>query len=276
VEAVAAEQVTELERSVLALCPGWRAKDLSDFRYLPGGYSNRNYRFCHRGSHFVLRIPERSRPFIDRDLEYAFYQSPGDVLIPEIQAFEPTTGWMISRWQTGTLLSDLEPDSAALVPYVGKLHRGLPPCPRRYDPLALAREYLSIGNATPEIVELAHRSTWNPPETTACHNDLNPWNIIRPGSSEWITLDWEWLGENDPLFDLVTLHQGLALDDALLVELSEELLGASASQRRVRDCLLAFWLREYAWAHAELTVGNDRSEIREQLRLSFEKLGALR
>jgi thiamine kinase-like enzyme len=182
---------------------------------------------------------------------------------------------MISRWQSGTLLSDLTPDPATLVPYVETLHRGLPPCSRRYDPLALAREHLSIGEAAREIVELAGRSTWSPPETTACHNDLNPWNIIRPEAGEWVTLDWEWLGDNDPLFDLVTLHQGLSLDDALMIELAEELLGASVLQQRVRDCLVAFWLREYAWAHAELTCGNDRSEIREQIRLSSEKLAAL-
>ena len=144
------------------------------------------------------------------------------------------------------------------------------------DPVASARAQLSIGVPEKAIVEQAAALVWNPPDTAVCHNDLNPWNIIRSDDDRWVTLDWEWFGENDPIFDLVTLHQGLSLDDAILVELAGELLGNSQPQstrRRVRDAVAAFWLREYAWANAEVANGNDRDEIREQIRLSSEKLG---
>jgi aminoglycoside phosphotransferase (APT) family kinase protein len=265
-----------LTRTVLALRPAWFAADLAGFEFLPGGYSNQNYRFRHHGQCYVLRVPQRSRPFVDRELECRFYRSPGRVLVPEIEAFDPVSGVMISHWLDGPLLADINVDPSALVPFVESLHAGLPTCPRRYDPVALARQQLSVGNPQASVVELASRLVWNPEHTTACHNDLNPWNIIRSDGDRWVTLDWEWFGENDPVFDLVTLHQGLSLDDAILVELAGELLGNSQPQstrRRVRDAVAAFWLREYAWANAEIANGNDRDEIREQIRLSSEKLG---
>ena len=40
--------------------------------------------------------------------------------------------------------------------------------------------------------------------------DLNPWNVIVT-EARWETIDWEFVGNHDPLFDLITLHQGLNL-----------------------------------------------------------------
>lgn len=267
---------TELVRRVIALCPTWDPGDLADFKFLAGGYSNQNHQFRHRDELFVLRVPDRTRPFIDRELEQAFYESSARILVPEIEAFDASTGFMISRWQSGPLLRETRVDPDLLVPYLKSMHRDLPPCTRRYDPIAVAREQLSVGNPETAIVEQTATLVWNPPDSAVCHNDLNPWNIIRTPSGEWMTLDWEWLAVNDPLFDLVTLHQGLFLDDDILEELSESLVGDALSEERLRVCVTAFWLREYAWAHAELWQGNDRDEIHDQLRTSSRKLANLR
>ena len=111
-----------LKRKVLALRPEWLAQELADFAFLPGGYSNQNYAFRYRGERYVLRVPQRARPFIDRELEQAFYQSPGRVLVPTIEAFDPVTGAMISRWLSGPLLADIDVDPRALVGHVASLH----------------------------------------------------------------------------------------------------------------------------------------------------------
>ena len=43
------DDLAALTRNVLALRPAWLAADLADFEFLPGGYSNQNYQFRHRG-----------------------------------------------------------------------------------------------------------------------------------------------------------------------------------------------------------------------------------
>jgi thiamine kinase-like enzyme len=161
------------------------------------------------------------------------------------------------------------------VPYVRSLHEALPPSGRSYDPVALSRDYLSAGSPPGWVVALADRLRWQPAILAPCHNDLNPWNVICRGEDDWLTLDWEWFGDNDPLFDLVTLHQGLGGDDdslSPLVAAWAEATGDRPDTGRLDACLTGFWLREYAWAHAELVQGNRRPEIEAQLTMSEDRL----
>ena len=60
-----------------------------------------------------------------------------------------------------------------------------------------------------------------------------------------------------------------------LSELIELWQQAPARADRIERCLIAFWLREYAWAWAEQHHGNIRSEIEAQLANSREKLAQL-
>ncbi|MGD8832777.1 MAG: phosphotransferase [Pseudomonadales bacterium] len=266
---------TELAAMVRALVPDWRADALGAFEYLSGGYSNENYRFTYAGEAFVLRVPSRIRPFVDRAHEAAFYDGEHRVRIPTLVAFDPVTGNMISRYEPGELLTDTAAQPAELVRYLEGLHAGLPPSGRRYDPVRLAREYLASGTPPGWIEDLATGLVWRPFVSTPCHNDLNPWNVIVPATGAWVTLDWEWYGENDPLFDLVTLHQGLGLDDAALARMLSLWSGEPVAEWRLVGCLRAFWLREYAWAHAEWEHGNRRPEIGEQLDLAAGRLADL-
>ncbi|MBC8188610.1 MAG: hypothetical protein H8E78_10485, partial [Proteobacteria bacterium] len=121
---------TELVRRVVALCPTWDPGDLTDFQFLPGGYSNQNHQFRHRDELFVLRVPDRVRPFIDRELEQSFYQFSAQILVPRIEAFDASTGVMISHWQSGALLCETRVDPSLLVPSLKFMHRALPACRR--------------------------------------------------------------------------------------------------------------------------------------------------
>ena len=90
-----------------------------------------------------------------------------------------------------------------------------------------------------------------------------------------MTLDWEWFGSNDPLFDLITLHQGLGWDPDQLPEMASEFREGPVSDSELLGCLRTFWLREYAWAHAALCAGNDREEIATQKSDAIARLRAL-
>lgn len=250
------------------------------FDYLPGGYSNENYRFSCQGSTFVLRIPNRPRPFVDRTLELAFYQQTLTGLsIPELIALDPDSGCMLTRYEPGDLLADSPPELGAIIQYFKPFHAALPDSSRDYDPLALSRAYLSVGGAPGSITRLSEH-TWEPAIRTTCHNDLNPWNIIQTNPDRWVTLDWEWLGNNDPLFDLITLHEGLTLthsefDDQSLKTLVAGWSNETVTNARLEQCLTAFWLREFAWAWAERHHGNERQEIEDQIKAATDRLKAL-
>jgi len=260
---------------VCGLVPSWRPEDIGSFRYLDGGYSNRNYRFTHQGSVYVLRAPHRERPFVDRHLEHELLLARQVPATPDIVAFDPFSGRMISRWVQGHLLADLSPDPDQVVSYLRRLHADLPETRRTFDPVAQAGLYLQSVAVPDWILRLAHRVVWPQAATVSCHNDLNPWNVIQEPDGRWVTLDWEWFGRNDPLFDLVTLHQSLTFDDILLVELAEALLQSAVSEARTQACLTAFWLREYAWAAAEIAAGDTRPEILEQRSRGEERLHGL-
>ena len=266
----------QLQRWICGMVPGWSAEDIGGFLFLEGGYSNRNYRFSHGRNLYVLRVPYRQRPFVDRQQEQALLLTAGLPETPEIVAFDADSGFMISRWVSGHLLADLTPAPEDLLTYLRRLHARLPGSARQYNPLDQARQYLRGANAPDWIHRMVEALDWPPAGTVSCHNDLNPWNVIREPSGRWITLDWEWFGRNDPLFDLVTLHQSLALDRDLLPALAEALLAERVPASRLHACLSAFWLREFAWAAAEIAAGDTRSEIAEQRALGEERLRALR
>jgi len=261
-----------LGRMLLALMPDWQIHELGPFEYLSGGYSNRNFRVRRNTEAFVLRLPTRDRPYVDRGHEVSFYRSNHRARVPELVAFDRVTGNMLTRFESGPLLSEAEVAHDLLIDYLSSLHSALPSSGRSYDPMALAREYLLVGDPPGWIRHLAEHSIWSPPVTAPCHNDLNPWNVILKASGRWVTLDWEWFGDNDPLFDLVTLHQGLALGDDLLPAMAERRVAGKADDQRLNACLLAYWLREYAWAHAELSLGNVRDEIQMQLATAASRL----
>jgi thiamine kinase-like enzyme len=277
-----------LHRALRALVPDWNLEGVGPADYLSGGYSNRNYRIEYQDQAYVLRLPERQRPFVDRTREEAFYRQPNQVRIPELVAFDATTGAMLTRFEAGKLLSDSVQTPEALIAYLSDLHASLPPSGRDYDPLALTREFLAVGRVPDWVRKLADALVWRPATLVPCHNDLNPWNVIRPPTGAWVTLDWEWFGDNDPLFDLVTLHQGLELADDVLHEMALLWTAAGGSNKaaaetvadelgdsRIHHCLIVFWLREYAWAHAEAYHGNPREEVAEQIETGAKKLRQL-
>ena len=263
-------------RGVLArLMPDWHTEQIRHFEFLSGGYSNDNYRFAYQGHDYVVRLPGRTRSYIDRRLERAFYDDHQGLLpIPDLITLEESTGILITRYVPGILLADAPPALESIAVYLRSLHAALPRSRRLYDPYLLAREYLAAGNAPVPIRKLAD-GPWQPETLTTCHNDLNPWNVIQSEPERWVTLDWEWLGQNDPLFDLVTLHQGLELSEQSLEPLVSLWQDAPVHPDRLQSCLVAFWLREFSWAWAERHHGNTRDEIEDQIKTSQEKLAAL-
>ena len=256
---------------ITALVPDWAIAEVEGIRYLEGGYGNHNYYFQVQDAAYAIRIPFADQLYVDRDYERTLYEKLPPGLAPDLIAVDVANGILITRWIEGTLLVDqTRPATERLGAFITHLHANTPKAERDYDPHRLARAYLNTMSTPTEIMDVANRR-WTPTEGVSCHNDLNPWNVV-VAEDRWRVLDWEFAGHNDPLFDVVNLVEGLELPNAVLVEVATDVLGHAPSEAHLLACYEAFWLREYAWAQYQVELGNDRAEIREQVRVAYDKL----
>ncbi|MDG2277383.1 MAG: phosphotransferase [Pseudomonadales bacterium] len=254
------------------LAPDWSLDEVEVIEFLEGGYSNSNYFIRYSSREFVVRIPGRAQPFVDRAHEELWLENLPAGISAQLMGFDQGTGAMLSQWVEGTLLVDwwASREPAQLVTFLADLHSQLPDAHRTYDLEALVAAY-GVNDFMPMRTNGA---------VTTCHNDLNPWNIIVTKKG-WVTLDWEFVGRNDPIFDLVGLHQGLGLPEHELVPLSRSYLHMRGPyfeenlEVRLAACLHNYWLREYAWAVDQLLRGNERIEVSNQRHTALKKLRTL-
>ena len=261
----------ELRARIIKMLPEWHEDSLSGFKYLDGGFTNNNFVFERRYRNltkkYVLRSPVAAQPMQSRLNEFKLYQSLEANISPKLLAFDTDSGAMITCYVDGPLLCDSrpshhEPDNLAR--YIKSLHSALPSTEKSYDLLSLMSAYVPTFNERdfPEIKRLK--------PLASCHNDLNPWNII-VNSPTWVTLDWESFGLNDPVFDVVTLCMGLNFTDKALKDSVEQYCGA-LDPRRLHLNLLSFWLREWGWAKYQISIGNTKTGIIRQERLSYARI----
>ena len=281
-------QIVELPADAVAalkrLRPQWQMDEVAGVELLEGGYTNDNYALTYRDSDYVLRLARPSPLTIDRAFEKRLLAGPIALLTAPLVAYSLPEGHMLTRRVAGPLLVEAKPGRAAVAQYLARLHLRIPPLGRRYDLVQTIGRDLRVaaqrGELPPPWFAKEHESlTRAALQVRPCHNDLNPWNVIASAAdpARWCTLDWEIAGDNDPLFDLICLAEGLgwSLDetDALIDEYLEliESPRAPTTQQR-RTIRKGYFLREYAWALAQLASGNRRIEIEAQLQRSADAL----
>ena len=257
-----------VRRVLKRLRPTWNVDQVADVRFQTGGYSNQNYRLLYENEAYVLRINQHRQPGTDYAHEARWLVDLPAGLGPELVAYEEATGCMLTRCVEGELLIDYFARIGGtpaffqqIDAYAAHLHSTLPATSRRYDLAQLASQYLGV---QPRDLP------WSQPpasRTATCHNDLNPWNIV-VGVDGWTTLDWEFVGSNDPVFDRITLLAGLGLaPEAVLDQLQDP---------RAHALLVSFYWRELAWAYYQVSQGNKRQEILQQWATMESYLAALK
>jgi hypothetical protein len=185
---------TELRNMIWSLVPSWRDDGLEDFHFLSGGYSNANVVFTRRsadqGAQYVLRIPQRSQPYVNRVAESAWYQRlPASVGIRPV-ALDIPTGLMVSAWVDGELLVDVFADrftESDLLVYLQTLHNALPAVAERYSVPALLSAFVGSGEQSRAVVDAlppALTQEQQPAQTVTCHNDLEP--VEYSGDCGWL------------------------------------------------------------------------------------------
>ncbi len=269
-----------VKAAIAKLMPSWPVQRIHNVRHLPGGYANDNYRFDLDGSTFVVRVPCASAPPQsglsggDGPARAAERRYLALDAAPELVALNVESGAMLTRWIDGALFAASPPTPAKAGAWLASLHAAIPAGVRSYDPIAAARADLaSVADVAPAAAAALARG-WRPAAQRGCHNDLNPWNVIKAAEG-WRTLDWELAGDNDPLFDVAALAHGLGYDREALADLLKAYAPAPPKADQMRDAQVAFQLREYAWARRQQQLGNARPEVREQAQASAAALADL-
>ncbi len=258
-------QIIEAAR---ALMPEWCDRSVQVLEFLDGGYSHANYRLRVDRTDYALRIASHLSD-AQRTFEADWWQQlPAGLSAPFVR-YGVHTGTLLTAWVEGPLLVQAGADDAALLSYLHDLHSRLPDPGRRYDLPALIDGWLPA--SLPAGVRRARTALTPLSDASPCHNDLNPWNVICT-SPRWTSLDWEFVGANDPLFDVVALACGLGRDTHTVRALCQSYLGGSVRQERFDAQFAAFWLREYAWAVDQIARGNDRTEVLEQRDAALARL----
>lgn len=244
---------------------------VTEIDYLPGGYSNDNYRIRVGAYAYILRICRFLPDSVDA--EQAYLELP---IAPRLINYDESTGNMITEFVEGPLLATKPFEIDESVSYLQHLHRNIPQGIRTHDPVAVSLGHFSVSDVQNELSQFLLTASWRPRHQCGCHNDLNPYNVVRADRSNCVTLDWEFAGDNDPLFDLVNLCHGLNYSDSETELCAREYCGEDYDAEFLLLTRLVFQAREHSWALAQSAIGNDRPEIRAQARMARAEFHRLR
>ena len=241
-------------------CLGVDAACLAKIEYLPGGYSNRNYMVVLGDQIAVLRVSQN--PPRQPESEQAYFELANS---PELLAYDADAGHMLTRWVDGTLLvhKQFNPNEASR--YLNELHETIPVGISVHDPVLRSKQQFESSGTKNVLYDYLIDMNWEPRRICGCHNDLNPYNIIR-AHDRFVTLDWEFAGDNEPLFDAVNLCYGLDFSDEEFEQCVSGLVDTEVDQEFLRSTRLLFQIREHSWALDQIARGNDREEIQRQAR----------
>lgn len=241
---------------------GWEAGELS-VRPLTAGLTNRSFDVLHDTGRFVLRLDTRFSQglSLDRERELgALLQAFAAGVGPEVLFAAPEEGVLLTRFVEGPSWSmqDLD-DDANVASVCSLLHRvhALPRTGHLFSPAAVARDYSARLVFQEELREFAERcvvvaeacaSPSGDEDSRCCHNDVVAQNLL--GKPQPLLIDWEYVGDNDPFFDLASLTAYHGMSGALTARWLSAFTGGTrpehrerlALQRQLYDALHWLWL----------------------------------
>ena len=237
---------------------------LREFEALPGGLTNRNYRFVDgSGLQAVARIsePDTALLAIDRDAEFRNASLAASLGVgPAVLGYAAGRGVSVVEWIDGRTFepSDLD-DSANLTRLAATcrvLHSG-PPFAGDFDMFEIQRRYLDLvrrhGYRMPTdyeaqqlvIDQIESALAMHPQHAVPCHNDLLAANIMDDGERLWL-IDYEYAGNNDPCFELGNIASEAHLSHDRLRELVSLYFGRDSAHLYARARLFAL-MSNYGW-----------------------------
>ncbi len=274
------EQVPELAGSGVSATP------------LEGGMTNHNFRVCTADGDYVVRISaaQAGELGIDRDNEHHNSQLAAEVGVGvPVLARVRVPEALVVRFVEGVTMSPADFAASARVSALAVALRQLhtaKPFARDFNMIDVQARYLQIvaDNGYPlpgDYAVYADRArtvgellTTTRERTAPCHNDLMPGNFIEsdgPGSHLWV-VDYEYSGNNDPMYDLGDAINELELSPEQAAQLVTEYHGEPRPRELARARLWSL-MSKYGWClWGSIRIGATQDpEIVEWARALWER-----
>jgi thiamine kinase-like enzyme len=213
---------------VIGAVPSWRGRRVTS-QPIAAGLTNANYRVEVDGQPLFVRVPGPGTDLlaVDRGNEACNTRAASEAGAgPAVVAVLEEPPALILEWLPGRTMSNAAfqesgmPDRIAAV--LRRLHAG-PRFRDDFDMVRLSRFYLGVVDergiaipdgyreALPAVERIGQALAAHPPATVPCHNDLLAENYLDDGERLWI-VDYEYSGNNDPMFELGNTAQELGFD----------------------------------------------------------------
>jgi thiamine kinase-like enzyme len=266
----------ETVQRVIERMPSWQHAGQIDVARI-AGLTNSNYRVTVNGESFVVRLSgeNTARLGINRTHEAAALRNAADAgLAPEVVAFLPLEGHLVTRWVEGRHWSVPEyrtPEHVRLLTETVKRIHGLPANGAVFSPFQRVDSFLETARSfnilvPPEFaacLDTMHAieadqhkdpSDWH----RMCHNDLVAVNYLYIEKTESIVvLDWEFSGLGDIYYDLATVVYTHDSEGPIPPELEMEMLRCyfgsvtAFQQRRLQGMKYMLMLFTGLWGLAQ-------------------------
>lgn len=184
------------------------------------------------GMKYVLYIPtEQANEMVDRPLEKEHQQIAYSLGITSKNIyFDEKTGIKMNEYIEGTSIDKIASfDYEKIATLFHKLHNSIMLSREDYNPFGrfeniYEKEALSFQNdVSPRYKELRHflferKEYLERQMKTLCHNDAQRSNIVKTPDDEYFFIDFEFVGNNDPIYDIAAFGNGTVSEGRKLLD----------------------------------------------------------
>ena len=189
---------------------------------LIGGMMNQSYIVNNNGKRYVLYVStKQANEMVDRPLEKANQKIISDLgLTSKNVYFDTEKGIKINEYIEGSSLDKAESfDSKKVASLLKKMHTSGKRSRDNYEPfkrfIAYEEEALSFNPKLEYDYPLLRKQIFDnqdfleKQEMVLCHNDAQKSNIVKDLNDNYYLIDFEFMGNNDPIYDIATFGNGL-------------------------------------------------------------------
>lgn len=235
---------------------------------LMGGMSNYTYVVEFNDSKYTFRIPGKgAEHFVNRQVEREAIKLISELnLMPQPILFEVATGYKAAPFVEGVPLHESSDKKYREVSTILKKLHNSKRLPEDYNHLKRLDYYESINDKTDDFyLELKdiwldiYREVLSKVPLSPCHGDAQTSNFVL-GDKEIYLMDWEFAGNNDPLYDIACFGNANFLE-------ALELLKIYVENPTVND-----YQRLYGWRMFQCLQWHNVAAYKDKIGLS-EELG---